>query len=218
MNESLALYRQVDDATGLAEALDGLGDVTWLQGDFERSRSFYEESLSIRRSLGDSLRVGLSLYSMARLYIDNHKTAPAAEMLREAFELFEKCKDRRGLALTMKTQGRLEVFEERYADAKLHLQHALLIFDELGNLVEAADCIEELALVFGAEDRLVYAAQLCGAAGGLREVTGVPAHREHHAFLHNLRTQLDETVFTAAWAEGRALTQAQAVKLALSSA
>ncbi len=218
MEESLALYRQVDDAAGLAEALDGLGDVTWVQGDFERSKSFYEESLSIRRSLGDSLRVGLSLYSMARLYIDNHRTAPAAEMLREAFELFEKCRDRRGLALTMKTQGRLEVFEERYADAKLQLQSGLLIFNQLGNLVEATDCIEELAIVVWAEDRLVRAAQLCGAAGSLREITGVPAHREHHAFLHKLRTQLDETVFTAAWAEGRALTQAQVVKMALSSA
>lgn len=218
MEDSLTLYRQVDDKTGIAEALDGLGDVTWLRGDFEGSKAFYEESLTIRRSLGDTLRIGLSLYSMARLYIDHHQTAPAAAMLREAFDLFEKCKDQRGLALTMKTQGRLEVFEKRYADAKLHLQSALLIFDQLGNLVEATDCIEELAILFWAEGHLVRAAQLCGAVGALREVTGVPAHQEHHAFLHKLKTQMDETVFTAAWAEGRALTQAQVVKMALTLA
>ena len=44
--ESLPLFRQLDDLTGVACALAELGNVTWLQGDREQALRRHQESLA----------------------------------------------------------------------------------------------------------------------------------------------------------------------------
>jgi hypothetical protein len=46
------LFRTTDDAQGLRNALNGLGEVEGAQGDFERAEALYEESLALARQEG----------------------------------------------------------------------------------------------------------------------------------------------------------------------
>jgi predicted ATPase len=220
LSASLALYREAGDRAGEASALDGLGDMAWAAGDFERARAAYAESLRLRRELGDPVAVGLSLYSLGRLYVDHdetmwQRTALAEPLLREALALLEAQQDARGTALALNALGRLALFEGRPGEAAAPIRAALERFAALGNAVDIAECLEELAQIAAAEGNAARAARICGAAEALREHLGVPAQPHHTTFVQTLRRQVAEATWAGAWAEGRRLSQAEAVEAAL---
>ena len=53
LEQSLALYEELDDRRGVAEVTDVLGGVAREQGDYEQARALHEESLALSRELGD---------------------------------------------------------------------------------------------------------------------------------------------------------------------
>jgi predicted ATPase len=217
--ESLALYRQAGDPAGLAAALDGLGDIAWSQDDFERAQACYQESLELRRELGNQLAIGLSLYSLGRLHVDHGRLQPARALLREALTTLEKCQDQRGIGLALNGLGRLYLFEGEQARAAAHIRDALRRFQALGNRVDIAECLEELAVIARDAGQVAEAARIWGAAEALREAIGVPAPAGYYEVIAGvLRDGLGEAAFTAAWLEGRAWTLDRAVAAALEPA
>lgn len=59
--EALVLFRAQDDKPGIIRALNTLGELARLDGDYERARKAYEESLSLCRQTGDRLREGFAI-------------------------------------------------------------------------------------------------------------------------------------------------------------
>ena len=89
-----------------------------------------------------------------------------------------------------------------------------------GNRGAVANQLESMAFTSIARDRGARAAQLLGAAEALRDMSGDPMtadeHDEYDAEIERLRGLLDPEALRAAWAEGRAMSSAAAVALALS--
>jgi hypothetical protein len=65
----------------------------------------------------------------------------------------------------------------------------------------------------------LLAARLWGAADALREITGytmlVREAGVYEPYMSAVRSELGESAFRAAWEEGRAMTEEQAIALAL---
>ena len=76
-----------------------------------------------------------------------------------------------------------------------------------------------MASVAGARGEAERAARLFGASEVLREVMGTPPEPGESAlqepYLSAARSQLDETSWQEAWAEGRAMTLEEAISYAL---
>src|SRR5262249_34953136 len=86
---------------------------------------------------------------------------------------------------------------------------SLRIFQDLGDQRGVAECVMGLAGVAAAVGQAECAAQLFGAAeaklaslGVVVSASNLPDYRRNVA---RARAQLEETVFAAAWADGRAL-------------
>jgi len=77
--------------------------------------------------------------------------------------------DQRGRALTINGLGRLAFNEQQYALAGERFQQALHLFYQLGNKVDIAECLEELALVAFAINEFERAATLWAAGEALRQ-------------------------------------------------
>ena len=92
---------------------------------------------------------------------------------------------------------------------------------ELGNKMIAAESMDGVACIAGAEGTAERAAKLFGAAWALRESLGhrqaprVSALRETHQA--NTRSRVDEASWEAAWDEGRTMAFAEAIEYALSA-
>jgi hypothetical protein len=104
---------------------------------------------------------------------------------------------------------------------------SLVLYQDLKRKHGVIECLIGLACVAaatvgGQPAPAERAARLFGAAEGLFEATGgglaAADQAEHDRYLALAREQLDEAVFGAAWAEGRAMTMEQAVAYALEGA
>ena len=112
--------------------------------------------------------------------------------------------------------------------AGAYLRESLIHLRQLGERWQTVHTLEVFArLAAGQEQRPedaqasgLRAARLFGAAEVLRETLRAPIlafQRQSYARgIATLRAQLDEATFTAAWAEGRAMTLEQVIAYALS--
>lgn len=63
-NERLPLFRDLNDITGIACDLAGLGTVAWLQGDHERALELHQVSLANFRDLREGSSIAFCLESL----------------------------------------------------------------------------------------------------------------------------------------------------------
>jgi DNA-binding CsgD family transcriptional regulator len=94
-------------------------------------------------------------------------------------------------------------------------EESLAIARKVDDKLNIASCLEGLAGVVAAQGESVWAARLWGAAEGLREAIGAPIppveRANYERAIAVAHAKLGERTFSAAWAEGRALTVEQAL-------
>ncbi len=95
-------------------------------------------------------------------------------------------------------------------EAAAQLRDALAGVHGMAASFGIADILEWLAAVAGAAGQSARAARLFGAAEQLRRDTGMarfaPDRPAYERDVAAVRAELDEAVFTASWAEGRAMS------------
>ena len=64
-NESLPIFRDINDVTGIACATAGLGTMAWLQGNHERARSLHQDSLAYFKDSRLGSTIGFCLEAQA---------------------------------------------------------------------------------------------------------------------------------------------------------
>jgi predicted ATPase/class 3 adenylate cyclase len=92
-NEALALYRQLDDRRGIANADWALGLDAISHRDFQVGRSFVEESLAAYREVGNLFGAGWALHELAIIDAYTARPAEAEAAAQEALEIFAPAGD-----------------------------------------------------------------------------------------------------------------------------
>src|SRR5690349_10750165 len=83
LEESLPLWRETGDKSGLAKSFASLGVVARLQGDFARARALHEQSLALNRELGHKSEVADALLSLGMVAEDEGDYARASALYQE---------------------------------------------------------------------------------------------------------------------------------------
>jgi hypothetical protein len=181
-----------------------------------------EESLGLRRALGDGLGTARTLQSLcvvARLEGDHSQSAELGE---EPLTLFLHQGNLEGVALALIGIGLNAQYRGDRSRARTLLRESLRLFAQLGDRREIAECLELLAGLEVANAAPARAARLFGAAAAALEGGGLtPAPTERYEYEQNLnsaRRSLGERAFAAAWPEGQSLPLETAIADALGSA
>jgi non-specific serine/threonine protein kinase len=85
--EALAILREADDKSGIAQALNGLGELARLQGNLPRAKEAYEEALSVARENGDGLRESMLLINLGFIALHEGDAEGAQTMMKESLTL-----------------------------------------------------------------------------------------------------------------------------------
>jgi len=215
--ESLAIYRQLENNIGVADILCRLAEARYVsQSDPELIVSLLEESLAISRNVGDKMGLAACLRLSGLLALSQGNATEARLLAEEALALFRETGHRQGTSLSLCLLARVEAKQENYQTARTLYEQSLATasrgMDDMGLV---ASCLEGLAAVVAAQGELTWATRLWGAAEVHREVIGAPLPPVDHAAYQDsiaaARSQLGDKTFAAAWTEGRTMTPEQAL-------
>jgi predicted ATPase/class 3 adenylate cyclase len=99
--ESLALYRELDDRPGIASATWALSMALAADGDQGAAASMAEQSLELSRVLGDPFRTGWAAHLVGLVRIAMGEPDAAPPYLREALDIFRSTGDTSGTLLLL---------------------------------------------------------------------------------------------------------------------
>ncbi|HSH82057.1 MAG TPA: tetratricopeptide repeat protein [Herpetosiphonaceae bacterium] len=173
----------------------------------------------LARDVGNPWLSAMALFSFSMVAERSGDIDAARARLSECAVLFRQMRDRHFINVTQSELGHIERRLGNYAEAVKLYHETIAGWLELGNRSALAHELESLAIIAAAQDRRRRAARLFGAAEALRETIGSSMtaleRSEYVKAITRARAQMDESGWSAAWAEGRALPLDQAVAFAL---
>jgi predicted ATPase/DNA-binding CsgD family transcriptional regulator len=222
IEEGLALNRELGDEEGIASSLVILGSAAMMgRRDDVPVVALLEEAKELRPELEDQRTVArmVLLESMVMLGQDSRERMVALNEVSLA--QFRERKYTYGVVMCLTNLGLVMLAQGDYERATTLLREDLRLAQELDHKLYIQYCLTGLAGVDASLRRPARAARLWGAAEGMSETYGghiMLADRsiiDYEGRLATARSQLNEAAWTAAWAEGRAMSPERAVEYAL---
>jgi predicted ATPase/class 3 adenylate cyclase len=218
-DEALTLYRELDDAWGIARATFFQGYVAIESGDFAQAQPLFENSLERFSALGAEHDVQLVLFNLSWACGELGDDDRARELENECVRRARASGLPREVAFGLDLQssrarddGRLDVA----LDAALE---SLRIRLDEGDVQHQLDGLSRVAGIHAWGHRMEAAARLLSSSLHLHEEAGmsVPLYQEERnaKTLALIRGTLADDSFDAAWEEGSKLNLDEAVALAL---
>jgi len=206
----LTFFKETGHVGNCGLILGNLGGASYSLGDFERSRKYFQESLEIRRELGDQFGIAGSLMYMGLADIQLGELDSATNSLEEAFVMFERLGNKGDTALSLLGLGRLALLKGEIASARERANEAIRIWKETRGPISAVHGLELLAMISLREGKPETAVRLLGYAERTREESKVPPYpwekREQEVAMAPIRQELGDSAFNAMLSEGRNLT------------
>jgi predicted ATPase len=214
-DESLTLYRRLDDHAGIARALGELGNVASERGQHARAIALYEECASMLRAAADEGPLGTVLANLGDVFLKDGDYDRAAVLLEEALEMQRRVNDLDGVAASLFTLGRVAFHQGASERAAGLLDESLGIASDIGQPELIGYCLAGLGHVALAAGRTEQAVRLFAVADAIFERIGAAMQQaERDAFeaaLAGAEPELGPIAFAEAREEGRALELEQAV-------
>jgi predicted ATPase/DNA-binding CsgD family transcriptional regulator len=225
LEEGLRLSQKTRDALAQAIGLMLLGLVDVAEGNAQRSRERFEESLRFFRISGEGEKWGeahtLAYLGLAPLLNDEPETA--RRCFEEGLAAARAAGDRIAAHQALYKLGLVALTERDLDRADEYLREGLALADEVRDIINAPYFVKGLGQVAGLRGRAAFAVRLLGAAESALRATGsapyryIPDQALQERIFAAARDALGEAAFEEAWRRGRAMTLEQAVEYALRS-
>jgi predicted ATPase/DNA-binding winged helix-turn-helix (wHTH) protein len=151
LDQSLRLYEQLEDLSGIAASLNALGVSARDRGNYDSAQANFERSLACWRALSDDLSTARCLHNLANVAKIRGDYDRGQSALREASYIFEKVGDRSGAAWSLNQQGDISREQGDIGAALEFYQRALEIFRQAGDRWGAARSQTDLGYLYCAQ-------------------------------------------------------------------
>jgi len=116
-----------------AYVLNAAGVLSYHQGDYPAARALYEESLAIRRELGDRSGIAGSLGNLGNVAVNQGDHSAARALQEQSLAIYRELGDRFGTANTLNNLGVVALNHGDYPAARALHEESLAMSRELGN-------------------------------------------------------------------------------------
>jgi predicted ATPase/class 3 adenylate cyclase len=220
--QGVVLCLELGDKEARASFLTFLSVVAIHQGNYDRARTLCEEALSLGRGLGNKAIIGRQLAHLGIVVQFEGDYERAIALQRESLALFREVGNDWDTAFVLRNLGKVALHQSDCGRAAVYFAESLILCREMGDRWLSEECLEGFAGVASATGHYERAARLIGAAVELREILGwqpsPPTQADYDKCSALTRAALGNAAFSAAWAEGRAMTLEQAIEYALAEA
>jgi predicted ATPase/DNA-binding CsgD family transcriptional regulator len=153
------LENNVSPTSERAEALNGAGVLARNESDYERALAWLEESLVLRRELGDEKGTADVLINLGTVALDRCDCSRARALFDESLSLRRELHDSWGTALALNNLGVTEHAQGNLADAAPLCEESLKLFRALGDKAGIAMALSNLGEVVEDEGEYAKAAE-----------------------------------------------------------
>jgi len=189
------------------------------KGYHEQAKKYFEESLFIRKEIGDKNGIAYSFNYLGNVANYRGDKVLAKKYYEDSLKIFKEIGDKRGIAESHHNQGNLASEKGDYVLAKNFFEEEMAIRKEIGD----KSGISELMIYFGsilanqrdfelAVKLLSTSEKIIESIEGVLDKSSRLIKDETIAKLHE---HLSIEVFNKYWEEGKKLTLEEAVELAL---
>jgi class 3 adenylate cyclase/tetratricopeptide (TPR) repeat protein len=159
--------RYLGDQLSQARALNDLGVVRRLTGDYPAGTQALEQALDIYRDLDDPLGQANTLTDLGIVRLATGDHPAAAQSLEQALDIYRDLDDRLGQANALRELGLMRLTTDDYPAAAQALEQALGIYGDLGDRLGQANALISLGDVRTATGDYPAAAQAHERALGI---------------------------------------------------
>ncbi|MBA3468186.1 MAG: tetratricopeptide repeat protein [Herpetosiphonaceae bacterium] len=215
----LEISRTIGYTRGVAVSLGNLGLLLLNAGELVQARQIIEESLALSRALGERFSILVALDNLGEALLIQGDLPAAHQMFEQALVLCRELGVQENMAEVLCGLAQTACRQGEYAEARQRLVECLTVLREVGDQKRLSSGLEVLAELAVAQGQVLWATRLLGAAQAQREATSTPLppvkRQGYQRLLEAVQQQLEPAMFSATWAEGRALPIEQVVREAI---
>jgi tetratricopeptide (TPR) repeat protein len=101
VEESLALFRELDHQPGIAQALNIMGEIARFNGDDDHARHAYEECLAVSQQTGETRRIVFMYNNLTFIALHESEAGRARDLGRQGLQLARTINNRLQLATAL---------------------------------------------------------------------------------------------------------------------
>jgi tetratricopeptide (TPR) repeat protein len=181
-----------------ANALNAAGFLSWLHGDIAVAETLYEQSLVIRRTIGDRKGIASCLNNLGNVARDRGDNAEARRLYEESMAILGELGDRRGVAVALNNLGEAAQYARDCEAAHSFYAESLAIGYDLDDGWCISNSIQGLADVALQQGDFQLARQLYEQSLEIvidvKDRSGIPARLEGFAGLAAADNRLERAV------------------------
>jgi tetratricopeptide (TPR) repeat protein len=214
--ECIALCQEIGEKWALPRTLGSLALMLLTEGDYAQATPLFQESVVIAREMGDLTTLSSLLAILAEI-VRRHDDVQATRLIREGLTIAREMGDQEAISYFHYLIGDIARSQGNARQATEHFRESLSLAQKLARAKETVGkCLLGLARIARTEERFQEGARLFAAAEQ-RLNLNVDMHplerTEYERDLADIRAQLGEKAFAAAWAEGHTMTLEQALAM-----
>ncbi len=151
LEESLGLWRELNEAEGIAKTLNHLGNLARARYETDAARALLQEGLEIRRTAHNERGVAVSLRNLGLLASQQRDFETARTYFEEALPLARAAGDKRVIATLTHALATVTFSDGDWDEARRLAEEALAMSRQLGDRQGGAEALTVLSGVSAAE-------------------------------------------------------------------
>jgi predicted ATPase/DNA-binding XRE family transcriptional regulator len=221
IEESLAIFRELDDKEGIGQATGTGGLIQMARGNLDEAEKLMEESVAVDLEIGNKWGAAAIMAFRAMIPLQRADLERAREVAGKALALAREIGAKDGSFVALSTLTAVARAEGEVEETALLSEEGLRLSAEVGDRTNLAYCLEGLAEYAASSGDLARAARLWGASEAILAETEIivyvntPDRTHYERQVAAARERADAAEWRRAWAEGREMTPDQAVAHAL---
>ena len=190
--QSLAICQQQGELRLIAQRLGCLGIAAYIQQEFTRARSYYEESITLFGNLQDAIQQAQMRMNMGNVYLDSGDPNQALILYKQAQDVISKVNDRIYLAMLAVNQGIAYRSLGAWEKAERSLFSAIAQWQQLNNRRSESNATFELAKAYLEQGDKKRAIQLFEEA--LKILSEIPNDPGYSSLYKSITEELAQTI------------------------
>ena len=176
-NESLDLYRELNDQTGQAILLNSLGEIALMEDDQEQAGQLFHNALALFQAAEDKIGIAQSLTHLGQLAFMQGEYEKANDFLLQSLDMGEGTATLESTAIKLNGLGEIARMQKRYDEAATFYERSLALYRQLNYGMGQAAILHNLGQVKLAQE------QFQEAAATFRQSLGLLRTMEEKVFI-----------------------------------